>query len=347
MAEGPIVVGGSTEAAAELQISPYTGDDAAEWDEFVVDAPMATFLHSRRFLGYHGDRFSDQSLLLRDPRSRLVGVFPAATDPTDERRVVSHPGITYGGVVHRGLLGGAAMVQAIAAIRDHYARLGFRTLRYKAVPDIYHRRPSADDVYALVNLDARLYRCDLSCAIDLADRPRPSERRRRGERKALEQGVEVVVDPLDLEDFWAVLDENLATRHGARATHSVTEMQLLLSVFPESIEIATAKVDGSVVAGVVLFKTDRVVHAQYIGSTDEGRAAFALDAVFEECVRRAMTSGARFFDFGISTEEEGRVLNTGLYKFKSEFGGGGIVHVFYELDSTSRPDPAGVDPLHG
>jgi hypothetical protein len=338
---------GGREVRTELQISPYASDDGAEWDEFIAEAPMATFLHSRRFLGYHGDRFADQSLMLRDSRSRLVGVFPAAADPADERRIVSHPGITYGGVVHRGLLGGAAMVDAIAEIRDHYAREGFRTLRYKAVPDIYHRRPSADDVYALANLGARLYRCDLSSAIDLADRSRPSERRRRGERRALEQGVEVVVDSADLEELWAVLEENLATRHGARPTHSVGEMQLLLSLFPDSIEILTARVDGSVVAGVVLFKTDRVVHAQYIGSTEVGRAASALDAIFEECVRRAMTSDVRFFDFGISTETEGRVLNAGLHNFKSEFGGGGVVHMFYELHSTPRPNSGGGDPPQG
>jgi GNAT acetyltransferase-like protein len=331
----------------ELQISPYVSDDAAEWDEFVVDAPMATFLHSRRFLGYHGDRFAEQSLMLRDSRSRLVGVFPAAADPAVEHRVVSHPGITYGGVVHRGLLGGAAMLHAIAEIRDHYARQGFRTLRYKAVPEIYHRRPSADDVYALGNLGARLYRCDLSCAIDLADRSRPSERRRRGERKALEEGVNVVLDPGHLGEFWAVLEENLATRHGARPTHSVGEMHLLLELFPESIEVITARVHGSVVAGVVLFKTDRVVHAQYIGSTEAGRAASALDAIFGECIRRAVTSGARFFDFGISTEDEGRVLNAGLHRFKSEFGGGGVVHMFYELDSDSHRNAAAADSPQG
>lgn len=336
-----------TAVRAELQIFPYASGDRPEWDEFIADAPMATFLHSRRYLGHHAHRFAERSLVLRDAHSRLVGVFPAAADPKDERRVVSHPGITYGGVVHRGPLGGAAMVHTIAQIRDYYARQGFRTLRYKAVPDIYHRRPSADDVYALAKLGARLYRCDLSCAIDLADRPRPSERRRRGVRKALAQGVDVDVDSAHLEEFWAVLEENLATRHSVRPTHSADEMQLLLSLFPESIELVTAKADGAVVAGVVLFKTDRVVHAQYIGSTEAGRAAFALDAVLEECVRGAMASGARFFDFGISTEAEGRVLNAGLHKFKSEFGGGGVVHLFYELDSTSRPDSAGVDQPRG
>lgn len=320
-------------AGPALGISAYSPDDAEEWDEFVARAPTATFLHSRRFLSYHAERFVDQSLMLRDARSRLVAVFPAATDPADESRVVSHPGITYGGLLHRGSLGGAAMVDAMAEIRGHYADRGFRALRYKAVPHIYHRRPAADDLYALFALDARLYRCDLSSAIDLADRARPSDRRRRGERKAQERGVDVAFGSDHVAEYWQVLEENLATRHDVRPTHSVDEMRLLLSMFPANIELVVAVLDGAVAAGVVLFRTERVVHAQYIGSTEEGRAAFALDAIFEQCIRRAEASGPRFFDFGVSTESDGRVLNDGLHRFKSEFGGGGVVHLFYELDT--------------
>lgn len=293
---------------------------------------MATFLHSRRFLSYHGDRFTDYSLLIRDSGSRLVGVVAAAVDPADDRRILSHPGITYGGVVHHGRLAGAAMIDAISYLREHYGRQGFKALRYKAVPTIYHQRPSADDEYALVNLGARLYRCDLSCAIDLATRGPRSERRRRGERRSVERGVELVASPQHMDALWPVLEENLATRYGVRPTHSVDEMRLLLSLFPESIEIVTAHLGGAVVAGVVLFKTRRVVHAQYIASSQEGRRVAALDALLENCIREATSSGARFFNFGISTEVNGRRLNAGLYKFKSEFGGGGVVHEFYELE---------------
>jgi hypothetical protein len=306
-------------------------EDAVEWDDFVTEAPMATFLHSRRFLSYHGDRFADQSLLLRDSRSRLIGVFPAAID-TDEGRVVSHPGITYGGVVHRGRVSGRAMTTAIAAIRDHYRRRGFRALRYKVVPSIYHQRPSADDVYALVNLGAQLYRCDLSCAIDLADRRERSERRRRGERKAVRHSVTVAEGSKDLDALWRILEENLAREHGVPPTHTVDEMRLLCSLFPDAISVITARLDAEVIAGVVLFETSRVLHAQYIASSLAGREVAALDAVLEHCIDRAAVSGTRFFDFGISTEEEGRVLNAGLYKFKSEFGGGGVVHEFFELE---------------
>jgi hypothetical protein len=293
---------------------------------------MATFLHSRRYLGYHEHRFTDKSLLLYDSRRRLVGLFPAAVDPGEAERVVSHPGITYGGLLHVGALGGGAAIEALSAIRDHYAREGFRSLRYKAVPHVYHRRPSADDIYALTQLGAGLVRCDLSSAIDLGDRGRPSDRRRRGARKAREKGIDVRVDREALGNLWDVLEQNLATRHSVRPTHTVDEIRALIELFPDAIEVVVARLAGEVVAGVVLFCTSRVVHAQYIASTEEGRKASALDATVEHCIGLATSAGARFFDFGISTESGGRVLNGGLHAFKSEFGGGGVIHTFHDLE---------------
>ena len=84
-------------------------------------------------------------------------------------------------------------------------------------------------------------------------------------------------------------------------------------------------------AGVVLFSTSRVAHTQYTTSSVKGHETGALDAVFEHCIGAAQARGVRYFDFGISNEEDGRYLNAPLYQFKSEFGGGGVVHEFYEF----------------
>src|SRR5205085_134261 len=166
-----------------MQVISYSESDAELWDEFVARAPMATFLHTRRFLSYHGARFTDCSLLLKEEH-RLLGLFPAALAPEDDRQVLSHPGITYGGVLHTGALRGARMFNALAAIAAHYTARGYETLRYKAVPYIYQQMPAADDLYALAHAGAVRYRCDLSCAIDLAQRLVPSTRRQRGQKKA-------------------------------------------------------------------------------------------------------------------------------------------------------------------
>jgi hypothetical protein len=89
--------------------------------------------------------------------------------------------------------------------------------------------------------------------------------------------------------------------------------------------------DGRVEAGVVLFTSTNVWHAQYIASSEKGYAVSALDVVFETAIDDASKACVRYFDFGTSNEEGGFVLNEGLYRFKSEFGGGGVAHEYYEL----------------
>jgi hypothetical protein len=40
---------------------------------------------------------------------------------------------------------------------------------------------------------------------------------------------------------------------------------------------------------------------------------------------------ARYFDFGVSNEKQGWMLNEGLYRFKASFGAGGVAQEFYEV----------------
>ena len=68
-----------------------------------------------------------------------------------------------------------------------------------------------------------------------------------------------------------------------------------------------------------------------------GQAAGALEAVFAHCLERAREHGRRYFDFGTSNREQGLVLNEGLHRFKSEFGGSGVAHEFYELPLANVP----------
>lgn len=312
-------------------IEAYTPEHAHAWDELVGVAPMATLLHTRRYLSYHENRFDDASLMLRNDSGELVGVLPAAVDPDEDRRVVSHPGVTYGGIIHDGALQGERMLEALKAVRRHYAEAGFSSLCYKAVPHIYHRRPSADDLYALFRLDATRYRVDLSCAIDVLDRRKPGSRRRRGANKARKEGTQVSEGFEAAPAFWPVLRDNLRRRHHVTPVHTLEEIQLLQGRFPDEIRLAVARREEQVVAGTVMFMTARVLHAQYIGSSEDGMAIGALDLVFEHCIARADELGRRYFDFGISTVDGGRALNAGLHQYKWEFGGGGVAYEFYDL----------------
>lgn len=309
----------------------FNHDESDTWDNFCRGTYGATFLHSRAFLSYHGARFIDRSVVI-ERQGEWLGVIPAAVHPSEPSTIVSHPGTTFGGIVHQGRLRGAQMLQALDCARTLWASSGYERLQYKAVPHIYQSAPAQEDLYALFRAGAERYRVDLSSCIDLQYRLPVSERRKRGKKKAQRASVRIVHGREHLAALWEVLADNLIRNHGVMPVHTLREITMLVDRFPEHIHVMTALVDGVVEAGTVLFVGQMVTHAQYIASSQVGYSVNALDLLFDEAIGDSSKSGKRYFDFGISTEDQGLILNEGLSQFKIEFGAGGVVHEFYELN---------------
>ena len=83
-------------------------------------------------------------------------------------------------------------------------------------------------------------------------------------------------------------------------------------------------------AGVIIFKHDRVAHAQYMATTPIGRECGGLDLIVSTLLND-FYKDIPFFDFGISTEDSGRFLNEGLIAQKEMFGARAMVHDTYEI----------------
>jgi hypothetical protein len=320
-----------------VRLRPHVPADDAAWDALVARSWNGTLLHTRRFLKYHGDRFIDQSLVAEDQHGVIRAVFPAAIDPSHTDTVSSHPGATYGGFVHDGWVHGSRAIRVIESMASYYRSLGFHSLRYRSVPSIYHRIPSQDDLYALFRLDARRIRSDLSSTIDLSCARRMTEDRRASLKRAQRLVVAVQRDPSALEEFWPILEEALARRHGARPVHSLEEISRLAGLFPDEISIAVVRADHQIAAGAVFFHCSPVLHLQYIGTTEPGMAQGAADMLIDSEITRALDGGYRYFDFGTSTENQGRTLNNPLYRFRSSFGAGGVTYDEYDLDLSRDP----------
>ena len=90
--------------------------------------------------------------ILIEANGETVGFLSAAQSLNSSKIVVSHPGITYGGVVHCGYLKGDRMLLAMEAICNYYRAIGFKKLIYKCTPNIYFKAPAHDDKYALFRL---------------------------------------------------------------------------------------------------------------------------------------------------------------------------------------------------
>ena len=300
---------------------------ADEWNLFVAASKNGTFLFDRRFMDYHADRFCDHSLLVyRD--QRLYALLPA--NQKDDT-LVSHGGLTYGGLVTDSRCSAKGVLDAFTAINEYLRQQGFRHVVYKAVPWIYHQLPAEEDLYALTSVcHARLTIRDISSAI-IGDRKiRFSESRKSGIRKAHRQGL-TIAESTDFAAFWQILNENLTGKYGVRPVHSVAELELLHSRFPEKIRLYMAFDGETPVGGTLLFLTPQVLHTQYISANAFGKQHGAIDLLFDHLINNTYKDYP-YIDFGKSTVSDSADLNEQLIFQKEGFGARAVCYDTYEYD---------------
>ena len=310
-----------------FEIRRYTPALANEWNQFVAASKNGTFLFDRRYMDYHADRFLDHSLLFY-LGERLLAVLPAHQSGDT---LCSHNGLTYGGLVMSPRLTVVQTMNLFRELNDYLRTEGFRHVSYKCIPWIYHRLPAEEDLYALYHeCRARMVARDFATDVFLHGDMRWERVRRRGVSRAQKAGV-IVERSDDYAAFWEVLSQNLQTKYGVKPVHTLQEITLLHSRFPENIVLYQAVKDGVVLGGVVLYITPQVVHAQYSSATPEGKKLGAIDLLYSRIF--SDYENYSHFDFGRSTENpDGSGLNEQLVFQKEGFGGRGLCYDIYEYD---------------
>lgn len=309
-----------------IDITRYTTEHKAVWDDFVLRSKQGTFLFCRDYMDYHADRFCDHSLMIWN-KGELAAVLPANQDGDT---LWSHRGLTYGGLLTLGQSRAAEVCDVFRLINDYLRSAAFRRVVYKPVPWIYHQIPAEEDLYAVFNVcRAHLKVRNIASVVCRDNALKWSQLRRRSANKAHRLGIGVEQNNVDYAAFWKVLTDNLRTTHRASPVHTLEEIERLHSAFPQHIRLYTAKLHGEVVAGVLLYVTAQTVHSQYISASAEGKRTHAVDAIFRTILTQDYRH-CRYFDFGTSNEDHGRVLNEGLIHQKEGFGGRGVCYDWYE-----------------
>lgn len=310
---------------SRIRAERYEAKDKLKWDEFVRLSKNGVFLFHRDYLEYHADRFKDSSyLFFKD--DQLIALMPANRV---EDTLVSHGGLTFGGIVSDAEMTTGRMLDVFSALKLELQKTGVNKLVYKAVPHMYHQLPSEEDLYALFVHNARLYRRDVSSTIDAGRRLPLAKNRAKPSRLKEASGIEARRS-LEFQAFMAITEDNLRSRHGVGPVHSGAEMQLLADRFPENIKLFAAERNGEKLGGVIVYESLNVAHVQYIGNTPAGRELGALDVVVDLLLNDVYREKP-YFDFGTSTLDDGRTLNSGLIRNKESFGARATVYDFYEM----------------
>lgn len=310
-----------------MEIRRYTPAQADEWNRFVAGSKNGTFLFDRCFMDYHSDRFADCSLMVYR-RGSLYALLPANVK---DNVLISHGGLTYGGLVMSSRCTAKGVQDTFIAINDYLRAAGIRQVIYKPVPWIYHQQPAEEDLYALTSIcHARLVIRDISSAIMRDKRMKFTESRKAGLRKALRTGL-IVKESTDFAAFWQILNDNLQSKYGVRPVHSVEELQLLHSRFPEIIKLYMVYHDAEPLGGTLLFLTPQVLHTQYISANAQGKALGAIDLLFDVIINQRYADYP-YIDFGKSTVSDSADLNENLIFQKEGFGARAVCYDTYEWD---------------
>lgn len=311
----------------KIRLGIYSPTQHSEWNHFVYGAKNSTFMHLREYMDYHSQRFSDCSIVAYQD-NKIIGVMPANRVGDT---LYSHQGLTYAGWLvptkHFDVVNMLAIWDAMA---EFLPTIGIKRLVYKPSPHIYHSYPAEEDLYAIFRHNGVITASNISSAIPVADAIRFNENSRRQVRLAQNEGV-TVEETSDYEAYWNVLTELLDERYGVKPVHTLAEINLLHSLFPINIRLFTACLGGEVLGGVLIYHTGHVAHAQYIAASKRGKKMKVLPMIFDHLINNEF-SQTRYFDFGISNEQGGRVLNEGLAMQKSGMGGRGIVYNTYTIE---------------
>ncbi len=329
-------------------IIPYSITHRDEWNSFVSRSKQGTFLLNRNFMDYHADRFFDCSIMFCQADDEkgaytsteqnvgdIVAVMPANWIE-ETKTVETHGGLTYGGLLTKEDITETEVMQIMQAAFTYYREMmGARVMLYKPIPYIYSSLPSGEDLYALFRANAQLARRLVSSVVDIRHLLRMQTLRTNGVKKALSKGFYINRmqdgDVDTLNEFWVLLENMLIRQHKASPVHTVDEISLLMSRFPREIRVYIVRNSSlRIVAGVIVFETERVAHVQYVASNAEGNENGALDLLFRHLITERYKN-MDYLDLGTSNEAHGHILNEGLIAMKESFGGRAVCYDSYRV----------------
>ena len=289
-----------------FEIRRYTPADQQEWDRYVDGARNATFLFKRGYMDYHADRFKDHSLMF------FVGNHLHSLLPAHEvgDTLYSHYGLTYGGLIMNLKVTIADTITLFQELNEYLKAAGFHRV-------IWH-------------CHARLLLRIVGTTIIMGQHIAWRKDHRRRLKNAMENGIRVERDA-SLEEFWPLLEANLLKRFESKPVHTLAEMLLLKSRFPDKIIQYNAYQGDQIVGGITFYVTPQVLHGQYSSTNDIGKQTGAMEAIYERVMYHDYVD-CPYLDFGSSTEEQGSVINEGLIAHKEGYGGRAVCYDTYEWE---------------
>jgi len=308
-----------------ITIKNYTLDKKEIWDDFVKNSKNGIFMLNRDYMDYHSDRFKDNSLMFYY-NDKLIALLPANIQ---DNVLYSHGGLTFGGFITNENMKQHKMNSCFECLIDYCKHNNIEKIIYKCIPQIYHKISADEDLYSLFLNNAQPIKIEPSTTILLNTPCKMPKGRIAQISRAKREGI--IIEKSDkFYDFIKLENQVLNEYHNTKAVHSPEELGLLHSRFPENIQLWIAKYNDEIIAGSLIFVSEQTIHTQYLAANDKSREIGGLDLLIKTLIDK-FSDNKKYFDFGISTENNGKFLNEGLISQKEGFGGRTTIYQTWEL----------------
>ncbi len=314
----------------EYEIVRYAEQWESKWDRFVMnDSVNGTFLQTRRFLNYHPPkRFEDASMLVVQG-SQIVAVIPACKTVEDGKKCFySHKGSTFGGLILAGNKYSTRELELVFPLFERFLKAeGYQCTLLKPTSDLFSRESGDLLDYYFYKNNYQVFN-ELSFFAECENRGEDitsfwTSSKRRDYRYSTRNHLrfQEIRGMNQLKCFHSILSDALV-RHGTAPVHSSEELMMLRETcIPEIVRFYGVFLDESMIAGTMLFSFgNSVLHTQYLAQDGQYADLYPMSFLIYHVFQLAREKGFKRLSFGISTENRGMLLNTGLASFKEGFG---------------------------
>lgn len=305
-----------------MLINKYSNELEKIWNDFVNSQCFGTIYHTRQFINYHpNDRFIDESILIFD-NDELICVLPVCKRGEG---YFSYSGATYGGpVIHKKYTKIKYMKLIIEKIFEYYDN----KIEFRLANDIYFNE-SSYILYFLLSQKLKVYP-ELSWYIKTDDDFIENITNKRN-KKLLKRFINdksitcsFYNNNEDYIEFYKIVTKNLKNNHDSTPTHSLDEFLKVKDLLCDKQRLYLVKQYNDILGGVYVLKTTRNCwYTFYISrNIDFKKDNCSVSYLMYQISIDAKKENVKYIDYGISTEEKGKLINEGLSDFKESSLGG-------------------------
>jgi len=306
-----------------FEIIKYSKEYLDIWDNFVNNELFGTIYHTRQFINYHPEnRFVDESILVYNENKELVTVLPCCKK---ENKYFSYSGATYGGpVISKKYYKFKHLKIIINSIFEYYDN----KIEFRVANDIYFKE-SCYILYFLLSQKTVIYP-ELSWYINTNDNFMDNILNKRNKtilNKQLKDKSIICYHSNEINDyitFHSILTKNLNTNHNTNPTHSLDEFLKVKEILNDKQRLYLIRDKENILGGVYIIKvTSQCWYSFYISRNIEvHNSSISIMYLMYKISCDAKKENVKYVDYGISTEECGKIINEGLTEYKENSLGG-------------------------